>query len=749
MTERAARDATGGSSEWQFDDAAAVRDRLVGLLAEHVPTVPMLVPTQRGVRGAGFLAKRGLGDATYDRAAAFKAVRDYVRRPPSREGDSGSSGAAECDGLIGVAALLAAPGVGKTHLCDDIARLDATLPLVLDGEQLFVDGDNRHLLAVPVTFANGGMQWTPKSHESAALAVWPRVELLVRVVFAHFVGVDRRSDDRFAAVARAIAPQLPRELTVRHVLDALAYDRAQALGVTEDTIHVLLVVDELLSACDSNKVYRDAVDALHNARRGCVVSTLEQTPVLRGEQVGGGATAQPDLTGSRRPLRWLPLPMLDTFAWCKANGVRDETQKRLYVLSSGHPRTMQFVREAIRQQPHAAAIAIIGAVNGTRAGRAPTTVVRFMWAALANVPLPFVAANRQPTKFATAVQAGNLINGVVASEHVPPPAVPLVSLFDVLDVAEPWLRALPQLVWTLVDKLDGKAFERVHVLHTAAMFALHNLARRNKMELGTAHVAALRLFDIEPTGANVLFGGAHFLHVPAGSTIEEMAIDVSEAQGIVHTVTDNLWTAPDGGWTHARDGDQLLPRRGAGGGGGAAGGDDKLALLDPLQLVYTTYDTNEAFDSAVVVPTTAGTPHLVLFENKFSRADAKNKFTSDDMLLKVRKARTRLDELFGDEKYKRHPFRRAGISNAAQVTLCFVVLRHHSVSVDTLESKLLDENDATPIAFNVVLLDHAALVQHYGHTLAPSVALCEHVLNASTISAATLAGAAGAVARTE
>ncbi|MCB9880130.1 MAG: hypothetical protein H6835_21255, partial [Planctomycetes bacterium] len=100
---------------------------------------------------------------------------------------------------------------------------------MLGGEPLFEAGDKRHLLGVPVTFDNGGVRWLPHD-EPELLAVWRRVELLVRVVFAHFVVFNRRSDFRFKRFALAIAPLLPTALTVRHVLDALAYDRAEALG---------------------------------------------------------------------------------------------------------------------------------------------------------------------------------------------------------------------------------------------------------------------------------------------------------------------------------------------------------------------------------------------------------------------------------------------------------------------------------------------------------------------------------------
>lgn len=100
------------------------------------------------------------------------------------------------------------------------------------------------------------------------------------------------------------------------------------------------------------------------------------------------------------------------------------------------------------------------------------------------------------------------------------------------------------------------------------------------------------------------------------------------------------------------------------------------------------------------------------------------------MLSKVRTARAKLHTLLSDadEAHNKHPFRKAGVDSAGQVTMCFVVLRKHSDDALTLGTALDDENRRSAIPFNVVLLDDAALVQHYGDTLAPSVALCEHAL---------------------
>ena len=141
--------------------------------------------------------------------------------------------------------------------------------------------------------------------------------------------------------------------------------------------------------------------------------------------------------------------------------------------------------------------------------------------------------------------------------------------------------------------------------------------------------------------------------------------------------------------------------------------------------------THVAFDSALIVqPATLANakPHLVLFENKFSRANAKNRFKTSELRTKVRLARTKLGKLFADTT-REHPFRRAGIAGPDQVTLCFVVLRKDSMSDDTLQDELYELNCTPSIAFNVVLLDQAALKQHYGDTLAPSLAQCEHMLD--------------------
>ncbi|MCB9880129.1 MAG: hypothetical protein H6835_21250 [Planctomycetes bacterium] len=92
-------------------------------------------------------------------------------------------------------------------------------------------------------------------------------------------------------------------------------------------------------------------------------------------------------------------------------------------------------------------------------------------------------------------------------------------------------------------------------------------------------------------------------------------------------------------------------------------------------------------------------------------------------------AHKKLAELFADNARDEHPFRLAGIAGPDQVTLCFVVLRKDSTSGNTLRAALRKLNLTQSIAFNVVLLDHAALKQHYGDTLAPSLALCEHMLD--------------------
>ena len=150
-------------------------------------------------------------------------------------------------------------------------------------------------------------------------------------------------------------------------------------------------------------------------------------------------------------------------------------------------------------------------------------------------------------------------------------------------------------------------------------------------------------------------------------------------------------------------------------------------------MVHTLFENNEAFDSALIVqPATPANakPHLVLFENKFSRANAKNRFTTTELTDKVKGAHKKLGKLFADTTHE-HPFRLAGIAGADQVTLCFVVLRKDSTSDDTLQDELYELNSELSIAFNVVLLDHAALKQHYGDTLAPSLALCEHMLDES------------------
>ena len=356
----------------------------------------------------------------------------------------------------------------------------------------------------------------------------------------------------------------PRRGVVR-LLDAVALDVAEQRGVRggADRVKVVLFVDELVKANDAVAVYDAVAECLSKPQRGAVVSTLSYVPVLVGEGV------LPQHSGSRRPLVWLQLPALDARAWCAANGVDREAHRRLYVLSGGHPRTMQHVRQAVAEEPDASARELVAVVNHLRYGQAPTTAAAFAFAALANMRLPLYTADGAATTFGAAVQSGALINAHVVGQEVPP-AVPLISLFDfcLIGGKNAWLRALRRLVMLVADELDGKAFERVHVLHTAAMLALHNMARDADpvgdggvgVELGGASLADLQLFHgTKPTGANVLFGEAKFLHVPTGSTIKSMTIDVGEAAGDVLTVSDDLWTAPEQGWTRAPAARQLLP----------------------------------------------------------------------------------------------------------------------------------------------------------------------------------------------
>ena len=241
---------------------------------------------------------------------------------------------------------------GKTHLLDAIVGklgLDATL------------GTTNRFVPIPVTF-NGKMNGVASGVPG----------LLVRIVYAHFVGVlaDKRFGDVAPLVEAVLSPLRLKNATP--ILRAVIRDVAQTHKLDVDSVVPVLLVDEIRLSGDAS-TRRAVYDVATEWLAGCpaIITSLDIETVRPVELTASSTTTTATAStttstststsrslvrgapsfarsGSNKPIDWLVLPRIHTDDWEK--DTTDVLLARLTAMAGGHPRTIANVRQVRREQ---------------------------------------------------------------------------------------------------------------------------------------------------------------------------------------------------------------------------------------------------------------------------------------------------------------------------------------------------------------------------------------------------------------
>ena len=169
-------------------------------------------------------------------------------------------------------------------------------------------------------------------------------------------------------------------------------------------------------------------------------------------------------------------------------------------------------------------------------------------------------------------------------------------------------------------------------------------------------------------------------------------------------VEEDLWRMPASGLTVSTT-ETLVPSP-----------YETITKLRPFDIIYSRAENQAGFDLFVLVNDADYRPHLLLLELKQSKK-AETKIPTSALAEKITLVADRLDELL-----EKPLVRDAGITSASQVTLCFATLSDLAGDVD---QKLHATAQGMP--FNVVVLDRPALKTHFGPSLAPAIAIYDHM----------------------
>ena len=211
----------------------------------------------------------------------------------------------------------------------------------------------------------------------------------------------------------------------------------------------------------------------------------------------------------------------------------------------------------------------------------------------------------------------------------------------------------------------------------------------------------IRLFTDADVGGLALFRCAKFIHTPAGDDVEELSFKAKS--GRLLTIKDNMWK-PTSEWTVEEQENCLVPMAG------------NVARLEPFDVTHTTMPNQPGFDTLMLVENVKGERHVVLFELK-QTDDADGSIKTNKLVDKINMTSEGLEQLL-----KSPLIAEAGITRHEQVTLCLVTL---GALARNVESRLRRASKGS--SFNVVLLDRDALKVHFGPSLAPAIAIYDHM----------------------
>jgi hypothetical protein len=500
--------------------------------------------------------------------------------------------------------------------------------------------------------------------------------------------------DQFELYGVLLAEHLP-NVSYKLIVEALAADFGAVHGVERDDIKVALLIDEIRKAKDDGGVratYEQAT-AMLGQKSSLFISSLQQTDLVE-EFVG------PSETGSQRQIKLLPLPVLDTYAWCAERGISDELVQRLFALTGGHARTMERigvccpaenVQEWAPKWDSFEVQALIRDVATFMAQYAASDLNAWLFPALIGQMIAVDRQSEQSARLVRAVGTGTLMNGV---ETLGEALIPRVSLFGWWNYAHKAqnVRQLGLLI-LLFKKREPYLFEQLFALHTSVL-----------LDLFYAKSLEIQLFHgkqgVEQAG-QVLFRGAKFIHTPAGANVKKIKLEL--IAGRLLTIKDDMWK-PTSAWTAEQEDECLVPMAG------------NVTRLLPFDVVYTTAANQAGFDTLMLVEAVDGTRHLVLFELKQIRV-AEGNIETKQLVQKIDATSQRMDQLLESPLIAK-----AGITRHEQVTLCLVTL---GGLLRNAEDTLMDAAEAH--MFNVVLLNRDALKTHFGPSLAPAIAVCDHM----------------------
>ena len=410
---------------------------------------------ERGTYPPDLLADHRLGDVV-DRDLALERAKAFVTSDPlPRTGRGGKYKAP-----YSIMATWGSPGTGKSHMLDEIvARADGWVR-----ETGYAD----RCLPLVANF-NGDTNAKLEKHG-----------LAIRLLLGYFCPASKLTPATFRRSGNALAECLPTKVYVGDIVDAIVADFAANHDVPVERVKVVLAVDEIAKSGDKKGTYREIVSAVDGLwpRVGAVITSLEQTAVVT--EFGASESA-----GSNRPIKWLPLLLLNTYKWCEKMNITDRYHQKLVAMSGGHARTMQHVLNEIEdktvlaksaehdtKQVTDALLEHYGELAKNIMTYSSDSLEKFLFEALIGQLCPLDDGAKTRTPFGKAVRAGQLLNAdfdapVGASQ------IPLVSLFGWFVYAHDSKNIRQQyLLSELFKERDGLVFERLFALHLSVLFEL-------------------------------------------------------------------------------------------------------------------------------------------------------------------------------------------------------------------------------------------------------------------------------------
>eukprot|EP00005_Dracoamoeba_jomungandri_P003999 CAMPEP_0174249778 /NCGR_PEP_ID=MMETSP0439-20130205/119_1 /TAXON_ID=0 /ORGANISM="Stereomyxa ramosa, Strain Chinc5" /LENGTH=865 /DNA_ID=CAMNT_0015329681 /DNA_START=207 /DNA_END=2804 /DNA_ORIENTATION=- len=638
-------------------DHAAFVNYIVATLQDHVHVKENQL---RGTYGPGERLADYALRSTQNRDVALAAAISYICDPPYRsEGQS-----------YAIAATYGAPGTGKSHLLDEIVRLDFSSDR---------DSFEWDLYLPLIASFNGRTISRPKEVRG----------LCIRLLLSYFVGLPplKHLDGQapmwsFKEVAEMLDKALP-ECSVRDVIAAIEWDVTTHRSIKLEKVKVLFMIDEIGKAankdCDAEgvieEVYRCVTEYLECTRYGAVFTALDGTDIL---------PSRVESTSSSRPIAWLPLQPLDTTYW--ENEAGDEYASRLFAMSGGHPRTIQFLLKELKKRVEGldASLAIMERVAVSLQVQSLRQISRWIFPAILATEYEVVDDRGNPTNVMIAIERGILINAVVTTKRLEPvvPKLSLFLLYSFVKDKEPLLlRLLSQLIRQLCTPVGGFGFEDIHSLRELIVLNLIGKPGR-----------CWEIFSTETDTRDPLYAGARYVTDPTPITFQV------QGQTCWYKISKALASPTSTGWTVQSS---------------ILGNCRELSYLPVPIVLASNFTNNKGFDIAELLPTACG-PHLILIECKYSKGTANTSFSKSDCDTKAALVDAFLS---GVMENKEHPFHRCGIDSKNKVTLIFVL--HRECDQVAL---LRDPKDLTnQFEFGIAIMPVYSLRKCYGPTLSSAV----------------------------